>query len=404
MKRWVTTVLYEKKLDRDLMLLIFIGGLYALGIFLSNTFVNVYLWRQTNDYMTIATYNLAVFIFQPLTFIVAGKLAKRIDRVIVLRLGVIFLSSFFLTVLLLGELAAYFNMILGCLLGIGYGFYWLAFNLLTFEITEPDTRDVFNGFMGALESFGGMVAPVAAGAIIAKLETNIGYMTVFSISLSLFLFAVVSSMFLKRRKAKGKYQLKQVFAEIKWNPKWKNILIANFFLGLREGIFIFVISIWVFVITNSEFALGIFHLILNGVSFVVYIIVTKLLQPSIRGKAIFIGSILISFSIFILAFQLNDITLMLYAFTIGFAYPILNVPYSSMTYDVIGISNQAKEWRIEYVVIFEIFVNIGRALSVIIFICMFLIFGESVIRYLLIIISQSYLCLSYFMRKVYIND
>src|SRR5690625_509154 len=137
MKKWMTASFYEKIQDRDLTLLILIGGLYALGIFLSNTFVNVYLWRQTNDYLTIATYNLAVFVFQPLTFIVAGKLAKKIDRVIVLRLGVTFLSLFFLTVLFLGQQAAYFNILLGCLLGVGYGFYWLAFNVLTFEIKVP---------------------------------------------------------------------------------------------------------------------------------------------------------------------------------------------------------------------------------------------------------------------------
>src|SRR5690625_4066655 len=200
MKKWLTSVLHMETTNRDLILLIVIGGLYALGIFLSNTFVNVYLWRQTNDYLTIATYNLAIFILQPLTFIAAGKLAKKIDRVIVLRLGVTFLALFFLTVLFLGEHAAHFNIILGCLLGIGYGFYWLAFNVLTFEITEPETRDFFNGFMGGLESLGGMVGPLLAGIIISKMSTNIGYMTVFSISLGLFILAVVSSFFLKRRK------------------------------------------------------------------------------------------------------------------------------------------------------------------------------------------------------------
>ena len=403
MKKWMTASFYEKIQDRDLTLLILIGGLYALGIFLSNTFVNVYLWRQTNDYLTIATYNLAVFVFQPLTFIVAGKLAKKIDRVIVLRLGVTFLSLFFLTVLFLGQQAAYFNILLGCLLGVGYGFYWLAFNVLTFEITEPDTRDFFNGFMGVLESFGGMVAPVIAGAIIAKLETNIGYTTVFSISLGLFLLAVFSSMFLKRRKAKGKYQLKQVYQELTINHNWKNIVIANLFLGFREGIFIFVITIWVFLITNSELALGVFHLTLNGVSLIGYFLVTKYLQPTMRKHALLIGSVVISFSIFILAVDLSYATLIIYALVIGLAYPLFNVPYNSMTYDVIGISKYAKNWRIEYVVIFEIFINIGRVFSILIFIITFLLFGEPAIRYLLIIISQTYLMVFYYMRKVTIS-
>ena len=94
MPRRLDALVNQFNINRDLFLLLLIGGLYALGIFLSNTFVNVYLWKQSGDYVTIAMYNLAIYIFQPITFIFAGKIAKKVDRVIVLRLGVIFLSVF----------------------------------------------------------------------------------------------------------------------------------------------------------------------------------------------------------------------------------------------------------------------------------------------------------------------
>src|SRR5699024_12703806 len=87
--------------SRDLYLLLLIGGLYSIGLYLSNTFVNVYLWRQTEDFLTIAIYHLAMSISQPITFIFAGKITKKIDRIIVLRLDVLFLSLFFLLVLIL---------------------------------------------------------------------------------------------------------------------------------------------------------------------------------------------------------------------------------------------------------------------------------------------------------------
>src|SRR5690625_226989 len=108
-------------INRDLALLLIIGGLYSFGIFLSNTFVNVYLWKHSGDYITIAVYNLGIFIFQSVTFVLAGKMAKKMDRIIVLRLGVTFLSIFFLSVLLVGHHIATYNFILGSVLGIGYG-------------------------------------------------------------------------------------------------------------------------------------------------------------------------------------------------------------------------------------------------------------------------------------------
>ena len=141
----------EVELTKDLSLLLFIGGIYSLSVALSNTFVNIYLWKQSGEFIDLAVYNLSVVIFQPLTFILAGRWAKKIDRVIVLRIGVIFLALFYISVLLFGEHASRYLIVLGGLLGIGYGFYWLAFNVLTFEITEPETRDFFNGFLGTFE-------------------------------------------------------------------------------------------------------------------------------------------------------------------------------------------------------------------------------------------------------------
>lgn len=391
-------------INRDLLFLLVIGGLYSLGIFLSNTFVNIYLWKQSGDYITIAVYNLAVCIFQPITFILAGKLAKKIDRIIVLRLGVIFLSLFFLSVLIIGEHAAKYNFMLGSLLGIGYGFYWLAFNVLTFEITEPETRDFFNGFLGVLQSFGGMVGPLIAGTIIAKMTANAGYTTIFSISFILFICAVSCSFFLKRRQAEGDFHFVRILQERKHNKNWKRILYAHLFQGLREGIFLFVISIWVFLITKSEFSLGMFNLYLSGLSFVFYFIVTKFIKPPMRKKAILVGGIILYLAIFVILFKSSYLLLVVYAILIGIAYPIINVPYMSMTYDVIGKAWKAKDMRVEYIVVLELFANIGRIISIIIFLIAVSMFNaEKVIPLLLVIFGAGHLFVYLFVKNIYLG-
>lgn len=87
------------ELSKDLLLLLAIGGLYSLSVSLSNSFVNIYLWKQTGKYIDLAVYNLSVVILQPLTFIIAGRWAKKVDRVMVFRIGVAFLALFYLSVL-----------------------------------------------------------------------------------------------------------------------------------------------------------------------------------------------------------------------------------------------------------------------------------------------------------------
>jgi len=398
---------YQEKMthNRDLVILLLIGGLYSAGIFLSNTFVNIYLWKQSGDYITIAMYNLAISIFQPISFIVAGRIAKKVDRIIVLRLGVIFLSLFFLSVLIIGDKASTFNFLLGSLLGIGYGFYWLAYNVLTFEITEPDTRDFFNGFLGVLQSLGGMIGPLFAGFIIAKMTANVGYTIIFATSFFLFACAVGTSFLLKRRGAEGFFHFKRIFAERHHNKNWKRILHAHFFQGLREGIFAFVISIWVFLVTKSEFALGTFNMFLSGLSVVSYMIATKFIKPSMRKKAILLGALLLYFSIFIILFEINYSLLMIYAIIIGIAYPIINVPYASLTFDVIGKAWKAAEMRVEYIVIRELFVNMGRVISILFFLIGVSLFNaESIIPILLVILGGGHVIIYFFVKEIYLGS
>ena len=225
-------IIGDVEVNRDLVLLLLIGGLYTLAISLSNTFVNIYLWKQTQNYVNLGLYNLASVVLQPLTFLIGGKLAKRIDRSILLRIGVGTLAIFY-RCFSSGEKRFSLYFINGGSFRSRIWFYWLAFNLLTFEITEPETRDFFNGFLGLLTSFSGMIGPIAAGYTISRMEKWSGYTVIFFLSLLLFAIAVVLS-FLYLRECEGRYEVTQVLKERRIDKNWGE-LHAHFFQGLREG-------------------------------------------------------------------------------------------------------------------------------------------------------------------------
>lgn len=393
-------ILGNIEVTRSLSLLILIGGLYSLSIALSNTFVNVFLWKQTGKFMDIAVYNFAIVVLEPIAFLLAGKIAKKIDRVIVLRIGVIFLSAFYLAVLLSGERASSYIVLLGALLGIGYGFYWLAYNVLTFEITEPETRDFFNGFLGVMTSFSGIVGPIFAGFIISSLEKFTGYKIIFSFSLLLFVGAVILSFFLHRRAAKGSFAFREVFEEKRRNRNWRNILYAHFFQGLREGTFAFVIVVWVFIITKSELALGAFNFVMSTVQLLAYYAVARFIKKHNRKKAILAGGIILYAAVYITLFKLTYPGLLFYAAVISIAYPLLLVPYQSITYDVIGTAKNAADFRVEYIVFRELYVNVGRIFSILAFIICVSMFKEESIRYLMMVLGAGHLILYFFVRNI----
>jgi MFS transporter, YQGE family, putative transporter len=396
-------ILGDVELTKDLSLLLIIGGLYSLSVALSNTFVNIYLWKQTGKFADIALFNLAIVVLQPLTFILAGRWAKKIDRVIVLRIGVIFLALFYLAVLIAGTKASALLLLLGSLLGVGYGFYWLAYNVLTFEITEPETRDFFNGFLGTLSSAGGMIGPFAAGIIITRFAKFAGYSIVFGLSLSLFALAVFLSFSLKPRPAHGEYCFKRILLERKKNDNWRLITNAHFFQGLREGTFLFVISVFVYISTGSEMALGTFGLINSGISFIGYYAASRLIKKSQRKKAILIGGIILYLAILLIVWDVNFVKLLIYAAIIAIAYPLLLVPYTSTTFDVIGTGWKAAEMRIEYIVVREIFLNLGRIFSILCFLVAITWFNEEKsIPILLLFLGAGHTCIYWFIRKVHL--
>ncbi|MDR7072752.1 MFS transporter [Fictibacillus barbaricus] len=361
---------------KDLFLLLLVGGLFTLSTALSNTFVNIFLWKQSGEITDIAFYNLAIVVMQPIAFNWAGWLAKKVDRVIVLRIGVFILALFYIGMLFMGTLASSYLLALGAILGFGLGFYWLAFNVLTLEVTEPETRDFFNGYLGVLNSFSGMLGPLSAGFIITRMDKQMGYETIFSISMILFLVAVVISFFLQRRKADGHYGLKEVFQERKVNHDWQQLLRAHLFQGLREGTFLFLIVIWVYTATKSEFALGTFGFVQSIVSFIGYYAVSHFLKPWQRKQAIFAGGLLLFISPIMLLFPISFSLLIIYGISVSVAYPLLLVPYVSITYDIIGKCRGIYEKRIEYIVVRELYLNIGRIISILTFIIVVSYFSE----------------------------
>src|SRR5690606_19321214 len=126
--------------------------------------------------------------------------------------------------------------------GMAGGFFWLAFNVVYFEVTGPTNRDRFNGWAGLLGSMAGMLAPWVAGFLITRMKDATGYRLVFAMSLGVFLVAVVVSFCLKKRKVSGRYEWLHGYRHLfdDGNP-WRNALPALVAQGVREGVFAFVI-------------------------------------------------------------------------------------------------------------------------------------------------------------------
>lgn len=354
------------KLDGQAKLLLLMNALYLISIGLSNTFVNVYLWKVKSDYAMIGLFNMFTFLAVPLTFWLGSNLVKRWDRVLSIRMGVFIMAMFYLTVLLLGKSATVYIIPLGLLLGIGAGFYWLGYYVMYFEITGPENRDIFNGVNGLLMSLAAGGAPFLSGWLVTH-HAN-GYRFIFSLSLIIFALAVIVSFFISSRKCEGKLNFSRVWSDTKHISKWHYVVFSYFFWGLREGVVVFLVGLLVFVVSASELTVGVYALLTSFLSLLSYYAVGKWIRPHKRARSLLIGACMLAVSVLPLLTQLRFSTLLLLGIGTALFYPFFSVPLVSTSFDVIGESMEKANLRVEYIVIREFAFSLGRMLSALTFV------------------------------------
>lgn len=388
------------KLDGQARLLLLMNTLYLSSIGLSNTFVNVYLWKVKSDYAVIGLYNMFAFLAIPLAFWVGGHLIKRWDRVISIRLGVLIMAAFYLTVLSLGKSAAAYVIPLGLLLGTGAGFYWLGYYVMYFEITGPDNRDTFNGANGLMISLAAGGAPFLAGWLVTH-QTQ-GYRLIFSLSLLIFVLAVAVSFFIRGRKCEGELDLGRVWADTRAISKWHYVVFSYFFWGIREGVVIFLVGLLVFVISANEFTVGVYALLTSILSLLSYYVVGKWIRPVRRERFLFIGAIMLAVSVLPLLIQFRFGTLLALGIGTALFYPFFSIPLVSTSFDVIGESMEKAQLRVEYIIIREFAFSLGRLLSTFSFVLLVGITTSSLALILyLLVLNLLLLCCWAFMRHVF---
>lgn len=384
-------------------LLLLVNALFATANALSGTYVNVYLWKARHDFSVIGWFTLVHYFMMAVTFWLAGKWVKEHNKMNCLRAGVAVSAVFYSLVLWFGAQSVQHFVLLGAVQGISSGFFWLAFNVVYFEVTNPDNRDRFNGWAGLLGSGVGMIAPWISGYLIVHMSAASGYRLIFTMSLVVFIIGVIVSFFLKKRKSTGQYEW-----FLTWNclkkqgTAWRTVVLALIAQGFREGVFGFMIALLVYVHTGNEMKLGNFSLITSGVSLLSFMIAGKWLKPKYRRAAMLVGAIMLVLIILPFFWKVNFATLLFFGIGAAIFYPVYGIPMTTTVFDLIGSEEESAKQREEYIVMRELALNAGRLLGTVVFITVIsMTTAPTAMNWLLLAIGSSPLAAWYWMRKVH---
>lgn len=385
-------------MSKKAKILLLVSGLFTLSIGLSNVFVNIFLWKKSNDFIVIAIYNLMHYIFLPISFIAAGWLSKRKNGIWALRFGIGFFILFFISILLLRNTITKYIVLVGILYGIAAGFYWLSFQLLTFDFTNTNNRDTFYGFNGFICGIANAIAPFTAAFIIEKNENTFGYLIVFVISLSLFIILILVSLLLKSKHYGEKLVFKKIIS--KNGFEWQNLRKSIAIWGLRDVIMLFLINVLIYKTTGSEMALGKLTLVASLISSVAYITEQKFIKPKKRIFSLHLGAIFMFIAVLGLVFRINYTFLVIYIILDAMFLPFFTIPMSSAAFNILNRYHQ-ENMRTEYIINREIVLNSGRILStVLLILALSFIKNDKVLNYFLLFIGSSQLLSLIFLRKI----
>jgi len=385
-------------MSKEAKIILIISVLFTLSMGLSNMFVNILLWKKSNDFMVIAFYNLMHYIFTPITFILAGWLSKKKNGMWSLRIGILFFITFFALILYLKDNILSYIFPLGVLFGVAAGFYWLAYHILSFDCTEENNRDTFNGYNGFSAGGASALAPIIGGYIIQKSGNTHGYTIVFACSLVLFTVLIFVSLLLKTKIYGAKLDWSHLWGSK--HSEWTRIRQATFVWGLRDVVIGFLIVVLIYQTTGSELSVGELSLLAAVISSLSSLTQQKLIKPKHRIHSMFIGAAFMLVAVFGLAWNIRYSTLLVFSIVGSAATPFFMIPVSSASFNVINGYHE-DNLRTEYIINKEIVLNLGRVISTLVLMLLLKLVKQAyVLNLYLLFLGSTQLVSMYFLRKM----
>jgi YQGE family putative transporter len=384
----------RRHLPKSARTLIWMIGLYDFNFALSSVFINIFLFKKQGDWDTVGFYNLAMYAAIVPAFWLGGHLSKKWGDWVPYQLGFGFNGMVFLAVLIWRENAPSYPIVLGLMAGLGIGFYYLGQHSLTLDLTHSKTRDYFLSLSMFLSSVLRILAPAMAGCLIevfrsprlgdSLANSSTGYYVVFTIALLIYVSLAIKSLQMRLKPKGGKFEYWRVLT-LSHNLNWNRQMGAQFILGLRNGVFWFVVAILVYRVSQSEAIVGSYSMMGNFLAVLTAYGLSLWAGAKNRERGLWISALLGCASCVFLAWKIDYFSLITYAVLNAAGVTWFQVVFSALCFTVLEKAKEARPRKLEYLAIRELPLGLGRILGLSIFLIGQSYFGEAGLQIALVV-------------------
>lgn len=355
----------DQRLSREAMISLIIHASFQFGASMSGLFLNLYLWRLTQDFTVNAVYNIVNFGMTPFAFALGGLIAKKLDRMVVYRLGIMLSAAFYLLVILAGESVPNYYILFALLNGISSGFYWTGYLILQYDVSTDRNRVRYLAINMITFNSAGLVGPALAGSIIARMDGLEGYIMIFMIAFIMFVIAAIISTKIKAIVSHHKtYYLKYVGLVMKKNKLWMYSLCSFFIFGLFQGIMLFLPNILLFQALEREDLVGYFGVLFSGITVATGYVISRKAQKEQARKYIMYSTICIVAASCLLVIDIKLWSVIIFMIVFSTCNPLSVNSMTSYFYRLISGLPLKGQLKVESVVMREAFLNGGRIVAI----------------------------------------
>jgi YQGE family putative transporter len=390
----------EKRLSKDAIYSLTIHSFFQFGASMSGVFLNLYLWRLTHSLWISGMYYIISWTVAPLALALGGWIAKRKDRMYTYRAGLLLYVLFYLAVILAQERVVEYYVGFAIFTGFAGCFYWTGYLTLMYDVSNHQNRIRYLAINMIMFTGAGLVGPALAGFVISRNEALQGYIIIFALAFAMFLLAGIGSFRIKALPSQSKsYYLKYTMLLMRKNPDWVKALFGFMGLGVLQGSMLFLPPILLFQVLSGEEWVGYFGVLFSGLTMGSGYFISRFAKESRRTVYFIRSAVGFTAGSLLLLWAVNFWTVIGFMIVYSIFSPLQGNTMTSTYYGLIGKLQPKGQFRVESVVVREIFVNIGRVFAT----CLLLVFASSLeggaLAWMLCIFSIAQFSLAGLMRK-----
>lgn len=355
------------KLSADARLTLLLQGLFTFAYVMSGTFLNLYLWRLTEDLWVNGFYNFIVFISTAVSFLISGGFAKRFGKMPVFRIGIGLYTVFYLFVVAAGTQVVTYYELFAVFFGIASGLYWIGFWTLTYEVSNDGNRLRFIGLNSVVSTAANLTAPLVSAGIFLVMPGLHGYLVIFALA---FLFYLATALISHRIRHKvpsareKRYYIRHMTIVFRRNKAWRKAVFGNLLFGARQGVQLLLPVLLLYQTFGEEDRIGLLNAVLSFFSILASYLFSRFAREAHIRTCLACGAVLTTAGASLLMTGLSPVTVVGFMLAGAIGNPVIQSSLDGYNYKLIGGLPLRGEMRIEALVLREVCWNIGRACAV----------------------------------------